>query len=174
MTNRSLLTLAALALAAVLPTGAAHADPHGIDPAYMDTTCAPCRDFWRYANGRWLDTTEIPPSYTGIGTGRQMFDRNQEALLRVLNRAAKNTQSEQDPTLVKLGTLFAVLMDSSRADREGMTPIAADLQRVDAIKTREDLRKAFAWNAARDINAPFPINAEADPKESRQSIGQIR
>jgi putative endopeptidase len=172
MTIRTLSAIAALALAVGLPRTSS-AEGHGVDLAFRDTTCSPCKDFWRYANGSWLDKTEIPPSYTGIGTGRLMFDHNQEVLHQVLDRAAAKAPTEKDPTLKKLGTLYAVLMDSTRADREGTKPIAADLARIDGIKTREDLRKEFAWFATRGVNAPFALNAEVDPKESGQMIGQI-
>ncbi|MFL5538086.1 MAG: hypothetical protein ACJ8J0_03805, partial [Longimicrobiaceae bacterium] len=45
------------------PSGAAPAaaPAHGIDVAAMDTTCRACEDFYRYANGRWLDRNPIPP-----------------------------------------------------------------------------------------------------------------
>ena len=33
----------------------------GIDKANMDATARPQDDFYRYVNGHWLDTTEIPP-----------------------------------------------------------------------------------------------------------------
>ena len=33
---------------------------HGIDPANMDATANPNDDFYTYANGTWLDKTEIP------------------------------------------------------------------------------------------------------------------
>src|SRR6185295_5840136 len=126
MMLRTLPAAALLALAVVLPRTAG-AEAHGVDPSFRDTTCSPCKDFWRYANGAWLDKTEIPASYTGIGTGREMFDRNQEVLHRVLDKTAEMALTEKDPTLKKLGTLYAVLMDSVRADKEGVSPIAADL-----------------------------------------------
>ena len=81
--TRAALAAACLALSlASLPASAADM-PHGIQRAYMDTTCAPCHDFYRYANGAWIDKATIPPSYTVIGAGREIFDRNTEVLYRV-------------------------------------------------------------------------------------------
>ncbi|HYM82196.1 MAG TPA: M13 family metallopeptidase [Candidatus Limnocylindria bacterium] len=169
---RTFRLLGLLVLTLSLPIGAA-AKTSGINLAYMDTTCSPCRDFYRHANGRWLDTIEIPASYTGIGSGREMFDRNQETLYRVLERAAQKAPTEKDATLRKLGSLYAVLMDSVRADREGVAPIAADLERIRAIQTKTDLRREFARFAALGLPAPFTFGPEADPKQSMQTIGQI-
>ena len=45
-------TLLRTALAVVLATSVAHADPF-LDAASRDTTCAPCRDFDQFANGAW-------------------------------------------------------------------------------------------------------------------------
>jgi putative endopeptidase len=145
----------------------------GINKAYMDTTCSPCRDFYRYANGHWLDNTIIPESYTSIGSGREMFDRNQQTLHSVLERTAANANTEKDVTVKKLGQLYAVLMDSTRADRDGALPIVADLKRIDGIKTKEELRREFARMAAQGVNAPFALTSEADPKSSRDVIGQL-
>ncbi|HEX8784159.1 MAG TPA: hypothetical protein VF764_12345, partial [Steroidobacteraceae bacterium] len=52
----------ALTVAALSPVclGAAAGD-HGLDFAGIDATVAPGDDFFRFANGRWLATTEIPP-----------------------------------------------------------------------------------------------------------------
>ena len=36
----------------------------GIDMANMDTSVRPQDDFFRYVNGTWLDTTEIPADQT--------------------------------------------------------------------------------------------------------------
>jgi putative endopeptidase len=105
------LLLAVAASAATLPSG--------INRAYMDTTCAPCKDFFQYANGAWIATAEIPGSYSSIGVGREMTDRNQEALRATLEDAAKDWKTQKDPDVRKLGALYAGLMDSLRADREG-------------------------------------------------------
>jgi len=171
-------TLAALVLAFAAP--AAHAQKSGVINSNMDTTCQPCKDFYRYANGKWLDEAVIPESYTGIGTGREIGDRNQEILFAALKKASANAATEKDPTLKKVGYLFAALMDSARADKEGIAPIAADLEKLKKISTKDELRKAFAATVVTGAGGgfagsgiPFRVGNEADPKQSSMNIAQI-
>ena len=72
MRTGTLISLSAFAvLAAVSETSCAPAPPapgasaavpssHGVDLAGIDRSVAPGDDFFRYANGTWLKTTEIP------------------------------------------------------------------------------------------------------------------
>ena len=110
------LALSAPALAGTLPQPSPNR-------AYMDTTCSPCRDFYQFTNGAWLATAEIPPSYSNIGAGREMADRNQEALRSVLERVSAGAAGQPDATIRKLGHFYGLLMDSARADREGAAPL---------------------------------------------------
>ncbi len=167
MRDRTALLLLLLLLVPATPT---RADAPGPRRAYMDTTCAPCRDFFEYANGTWLKTVEMPPAYPAYGMGREIYDRNQLALTRVLEQAAADAGRQKDPTLRKVGWLYAVLMDSARADREGLAPLRADLERIDAIRTQEDLRREFARI---DAYAPFSFGPEVDPKQSSRTIAQV-
>ena len=172
MDRRPIVTaLLALLLAPAL--AAAQLPPPSPNRAYLDTTCAPCRDFFQYANGAWLATVQIPPSYTSVGAGREMNDRNQAALQSVLERTAARAARESDPTLRKLGGLYSVLMDSARAEREGLAPIAADLARIAAIRDRAGLLKEFAHASAAGAFTPFRFEPETDPKASRSTIGQL-
>ena len=129
--SRFIPLVAILSAAFLVPSPAAA--QHGIHRAYIDTTCAPCRDFFTYANGAWLKTATIPAAYAGTGAARELFDRNTETLRRVLDGAAASADSARDPTLRKLGAFYASCMDSARADRA-----AAALRR-----TRERHRVAY-------------------------------
>jgi putative endopeptidase len=154
------------------PAGAADM-PHGIQRAYMDTTCAPCHDFYRYANGAWIDKATMPPSYTVIGAGREIFDRNTEVLYRVLEETRGKSATETDPTLKKLGAFYGTCMDSERADREGDAPIRPMLKRIAAISTRAQLQAEIAALTLSFHAVPFRFGDEADPKQSSMAIGQI-
>jgi predicted metalloendopeptidase len=167
----AMLTLAAGASAVELGSG--------VHRAYMDTTCAPCENFYKFANGAWLETAEIPASYTSIGAGREIFDRNQEVLLRVLDRTAANADREKDPTLRKLGHLYGVLMDSTRASREGVAALRAEFDFIDTLRDPQGIQRALerytlhggGWFTG--ATAPIRLQPEADPKNSRMTIAQL-
>jgi len=172
--TRTLLAIGALALAALaIQTPGAHAQNIGIKKQFMDLKASPCEDFYRYANGAWLDSASIPASYTGIGAGREMFDRNQETMYQVLEGARNNAAEAQDPTVQKLGFLYASVMDSVRANSEGWKPLEPELAAIQAIGDKVALRKYFARMNKQGIAVPFNFGPEADPKQSSQNIAQI-
>ena len=166
------MRVAGLFVTALLAAAPAAAQ-HGANRAYLDTTCAPCRDFYQYANGGWLRTAQIPAAYTSTGAARELYDRNTEALRRVLERVGGATDTTRDPTLKKLGAFYGTCMDSAGTDRAGAKPIGDELARIAALKTAGDLTRELARLNARQIYAPFFFSAEVDRKQSSRVIGQL-
>ncbi len=56
----------------------------------MDTTCKPCEDFWRFANGAWLDKNPIPGHTSTWGLIQVLAESNREHMREVLAAAAAN------------------------------------------------------------------------------------
>jgi len=178
MLARRTILLAMLALSPLVAVCAYAGPTSGINRAYMDTTCSPCADLYRYANGRFMDTADIPPAYSSIGIWTEMGDRNQAVLKSVLDRAAANADAEEDPTLAKLGHFYRSLTDSVRMDREEITPLAAELRFIDGLGSAADLGRAFQRYASLGIRfsgalVPFGFAAEVDPKNSATVIAQV-
>jgi predicted metalloendopeptidase len=165
--------LAIPAVCAIALGAARAAAQQGVNRAYLDTTCAPCRDFFTYANGAWVKNATIPPAYTSAGATRDLLDSNTAALRKVLEATAQGADSARDAALQKLGRFYASCMDSARAEASGYAPIADELRRIDAIRTPRDLQDEFARFARWQITAPFYFSAEVDPKESSRYIGQL-
>jgi len=169
---RRLCEAASLGALLFLPA-VASAQGHGIEKGFMNPSVAPCQDFFRYANGAWLDTVQIPAAYTSVGTSREMTDRNQDMLRAVLEQAAAHAASEKDPDIRKLGQLYAVLMDSSRAERDGAQPIAKRLRLIDDIRTRDDVAREMGRLALLNVAAPFRFSRQPDPGQSTMNIAQL-
>ncbi len=155
------------------PALAAAASAPGINKGYMDTTCQPCKDFYRYAVGAWMDTASIPAAYTGIGAGREMADHNQAVLYKVLEDAKAKAATEKDPTLKKVGEFYAVLMDSTRANAEGIKPIAGDLAAIDKIASKADFIKQLGTFSQFGLTLPFRWGSDADPDNSTMNLASM-
>src|SRR5207248_5608155 len=74
------------AVALALTSFACHALA-ALDAAGMDPSADPCSDFYRYANGKWMETTTIPPDRPGWGTFTVVYERNEKILAAALLEA---------------------------------------------------------------------------------------
>jgi endothelin-converting enzyme/putative endopeptidase len=146
-------TLAALAPAALAqpatdgpdgaPAGAALG--LGIDTDGMDPSARPQDDLYRYVNGRWLDSTEIPADRTRYGAFDQLREKSERDVRAIIEDAAAGRV--QDPDARKIGDLYTAYMDSARVEALGTAPLQPDFDRIAAVETPEDLARYFAGNA---------------------------
>ena len=86
MKRFDLRALAALLLAGL--AGAASAQP-SLDVKGLDPKLGACTDFYRYANGKWLDGTEIPADRTFWGAASVLARANEDLLIKILDEASK-------------------------------------------------------------------------------------
>jgi len=174
------VTIRALALAAILAVVAsssntlgAQATPRAVDRANMDTTCAPCTDFYRFVNGKWQDTATIPASYPGIGVGREVYDRSLDVLHAILEDAAHDKTAAANSNTQKLGAFYGACLDSAKAEKLGATPMAAELQRVAGVTTPAMLEAEFAHLVANSVDIPFGVGTEPDFKDTKLTVAAI-
>lgn len=179
------MRLSALSLATVLcltptaglasgPGGGPSPDPSkpvgaGFDISGMDTTCKPCDDFNRFANGGWLAKNAIPAEYASWGTFAELRDRNLDSLKTILEEAAKGGapkgSSEQ-----KIGDFFASAMNVKLIDELGAKPLDAEFKRIDAITDAASLQDAIAHLHTIGVGATFEGGALPDFKNSTAMV----
>ncbi|MCI0407855.1 MAG: M13 family metallopeptidase [Acidobacteria bacterium] len=118
------LIITLLALAPVSPLSSqSSASILAVDSSRFDTTCAPCQDFFRYANGGWAARTEIPPQYISFGPGREIQDRTEALLHEILEEATREAPRTTDSTVRLVGMFYGSCMDSVRGRREDAAPL---------------------------------------------------
>jgi len=131
------------ALAGAGETPAPELGDWGIEIANIDETVDPGDDFYRYVNGKWLDTFEIPEEFSSYGSFTVLFERSEARVREIIEDAAAG---ETAPGSVeqKIGDFFASFTDVDAIDAAGLDPAADDLARIDALRTHEDVARAMA------------------------------
>src|SRR6059036_898928 len=157
-------------LVCTVAAGLAGQGHHGLDPANLDTTCAPCQDFNRYANGGWLARTTLPPEYASYGSFVELVERNNETLHRIVDRLAAAAPAVPRTTEHKLGAFYASCMDSGAVEQAGAGPLQADLARIAAIPSSADLVREIARSHRRGSSALFGFAGAPDFKNSTMTI----
>ncbi len=139
---------------------------HGLDPANLDTTCAPCQDFYRYSNGGWLARTTLGAEYASYGGFTELIERNNETLRGIVDRLAATAPATPQTTEQKLGAFYASCMDSASAEQAGAAPLKNELDRIAAIASPRDLLRALAQGHRHGWEPLFNLGASPDFKNS--------
>ena len=112
----------------------------GVDLAARDTNVDPGDDFYRYANGSWLATTEIPADRTNWSLWTVLSEDIEQQLRAIVTDAAASS----DPAQRKVGDFYAAWMDEAGIEARGTAPLQPYLQRISSIRNRDDLLATFA------------------------------
>jgi putative endopeptidase len=145
----------------------------GIDPANMDTTCKACQDFYRYANGGWLDAHPIPADREAWTSYDEAGDRTLATLRTILEDAARQAPSAPGTLEGKLGTFYAACMDTLRAGGEGVAPVAGDLARIGALAGRGAVTAELGRLQAAGLAVPFALFASPDARNVARTTAAV-
>ena len=144
-----------------------------LDPINLDTTCAPCTNFYQFANGGWLNANPIPPAYAQWGSFNELAEANNEKLKTVLDDAAAHRTTATDADVRKVGNYYAACMDSTAIENAGDQPIQGALRQIAAINTPTDVKNYLISEAALGRGVLFRFGSTQDAKNSSEVIGGI-
>ena len=144
------------------------------DPSFINTSAHACTDFFAYANGAWLKRDTIPAAFSTSGVSKDMTDRNELVVRSVLEQAMAARHTEPaNSTRAKLGTFYASCMDSTAAERQGATPIKAQLASIAAITNRSSLVAQIGTLQKEGVTVLFRFGPSADPKDADHYIAWV-
>ena len=96
----------------------------GIDKKNMNLNVKPGTDFYQYAAGGWLKSHPLDAEHTSNGAFVDLFEENQKRIQELILEYASKPQ-QQGTLGQKLGSLYNMMMDSVRLNREGWAPPAS-------------------------------------------------
>jgi putative endopeptidase len=106
----------------------------GINLENIDTAVRPQDDFFKYVNGGWMSKATIPPDQGRWGAFNELREFNNDAVLKVLEKAGKDAAKYPDGTdQRKAADFYSIGMDSLLAEKSGTAPLKPYLDKIAAI-----------------------------------------
>jgi endothelin-converting enzyme/putative endopeptidase len=138
----------------------------GISLENMDPSVRPQDDFFRYVNGAWMETAEIPADRTSSGVFLDLRDKAREDVLAIIEDLSASEGLVPGSDEQKVADLYNSFMDTERLEELGMTPLQVELEEIDAIADKDDLSAHFARCGMYGLGSPFTLYIAIDGKDS--------
>jgi putative endopeptidase len=143
--------------------------------AAIDPAVEPCDDFYAYACGGWLASTELPAdkpilvrSFSTIG------DRNELVLRELLEGLAAGAPTDADrPDDAKLAAFYRSCTDEAAIDARGVEPLAPLFARIDALPSAGALMGLAGELSREGLPTVAGVWTDADAKNPGLSIIQL-
>ncbi|WP_294474214.1 M13 family metallopeptidase [uncultured Bacteroides sp.] len=144
----------------------------GIDLANMDTTAVPGTSFYQYACGGWVKAHPLTDEYSRFGTFDMLNENSREQLKALIVELAAKSDNAPGSAAQKVGDLYKIAMDSVKLNQEGVAPIKAELEAIDALKDKEEIIKYIGGIQKKGISPYFSMYVGADDMNSSMNIVQ--
>lgn len=145
----------------------------GIDKNNMDLSVKPGNDFFRYAAGNWMKTHPLDSEHSENGAFTDLYEESQKRIQDIILEYASKPQTKGSLGQ-KIGSLYNLMMDSVRLNKEGYEPIKPELERINAIKTRAEYQLVTSQlDLYGDGTQMFGVGVEADIKDAANNIVSV-
>ena len=140
----------------------------GFDSAGADLKTKPGDDFFRYANGSWIDRVQIPADKPAYSLRLAMTDVTDQRLHELLEETAKKAEAKPTTIEGKVGAFYKSFMDESRVEKAGASPLKEKLAEIQAAKTRETLAALMGRQNSDFHGGIFGVGIDVDIKDPKR------
>jgi putative endopeptidase len=134
---------------------------------YMDRAIDPATDFYLFADGQWLKDNPVPADKSRWASFSQLAERNWYLIHGILDAAADQSHSlPRHSPRREVGDFYASVMDTNRIEKQGLQPIAGELEQIDRLRSPRELFRLLADFHQRGINGIFDMSFGPDDKNS--------
>ncbi|MEO0399787.1 MAG: M13-type metalloendopeptidase [Pseudomonadota bacterium] len=150
----------------------------GITLDDRDLETKPGNDFFRYVNGEWIDTFEIPDDFSSYSSFTVLFERSEERVQDIIEGAAEasgsgggapRSDAQAGSDAQKVGAYYSSFLDTQTINALGLGPARTDLARIAAAQTHGDIIALFA-DASSPWKTPIGAYVDVDSKQTDRYI----
>lgn len=141
------------------------APENGLDLAQMDTSVRPQDDFYNFVNGRWQKTAKIPADKSSWGSFNKLAEDTDNNSMTILNSLLSDKFAEGSEGR-KIQDLYGTYMNMDKRNADGISPLKADLSKIDAIKSMADLQRYLVEATKNGENPLYSWGVDSDLKNS--------
>lgn len=125
----------------------------GIILENMDTSVSPKEDFYKYVNGKWIETNTIPDDETRWGGFGVLRKSTRKDVLEILNTSKELGTYTEGSDQQKALLIFESELDTIARNEAGIKPLQPLLDKIDGIKNLNDMQTVYASTLG--VGAPF-------------------
>ena len=145
----------------------------GINLEYLDTNVKPGQDFFRFVNGKWLDTNAIPDDRTRWGSFDELREKTDKDVQTILDKAVLSGKYANGTDQNKAIDIYLSIMDTVARNKNGINPMKSFLAKIDAIKNIQDLQKYLIEMESIGGGGFFGFRVGPDLKNSNMNVGNL-
>ena len=144
----------------------------GIEKQYFDSSVSEKDDFYQHVNGLWLKNTEIPADRSSWGAFQILREQSSHQIHDIIEEIS-NKKLVQGSAEQKVASLYTNFMDENRIEASGIQPIQTEIDKVDAIKNKQQLAQLDAHFSKIGVTSLFDAEIGQDMKHSTDMIAML-
>ncbi len=150
-------------------TTAAFQTASGIALGHMDSSIRPQDDLFRFVNGGWMKSAEIPSDRSSYGAFYWLIENAEQQVREIIEGLAAEKQPVGSIGQ-KIGDLYTSFMNEARINQLGATPVKPDLDKAFAVTNIAEFISTLGEFETRGLGGVFYEYISSDDMSPNETI----
>ena len=150
-------------------TTAAFQTASGIALGHMDSSIRPQDDLFRFVNGGWMKSAEIPSDRSSYGAFYWLIENAEQQVREIIEGLAAEKQPVGSIGQ-KIGDLYTSFMNEARINQLGAAPVKPDLAKAFAVTSTAEFISTLGEFETRGLGGVFYEYISSDDMSPNETI----
>ncbi len=141
----------------------------GFELKNFDKTVAPQQDFFRFVNGNWLNSTDIPADRARWGSFDELRESAEKQVLAIIQELA-GAEHVKGSDAQKIADLYQSFLNEALINTLGINPLRGEIARIEQVRNHQQLAELWGEMQRYRIGTPVAVYVGQDQRQSDQYI----